>query len=768
MSTVDTGQSDSFSQNSDISIAPSSQESNKSLRSSYTTSTRSARVDSVNNVTNPTSRRLRAPTTRLSSYGTLDSSHLDHINITRPNSAPPSSPPLSPQGTGGHRTPKGLQTPLPTVPDNTRMPVPTNPICSQVSNLGFFESTYTSPTSSLAHPKASQVSSIYVAGSSYTSPNLTQASLVSNRSLGPDAIMAATEVERAFDALSHPQSRTSSRTSFHSANATPQARPAPIDGRIGSLPDDDPAEHLKQTLINAAYQYDPEVSTTENIDEMADRLVLGISTIFNFFTAQKTQSEKCTKFSGILGNALQKTLSHIKEYDLACANNFESRLQNRDDLAQEHRSNTHTLSLQPGGAWGDTFLDYEAFSQNPTYNDPHPRPTHVSNIHPPPVSDSRLESMLNSILDKMNRHDEELQEIRRLCKPSQAKTVNPTSAQTERPSAAPSTSNHTYASRTAQGKQQAKQPDTANNTAPHPSNPTPPVVPQPKTPSPKTPTPNVVRFVIKVGNRINIENRITPSTAFTKLRPIIDSRSNSIGGQLKEARWNASGNLMLTFSANTNAKAIEAIQGEMLEALGLQGIGEIDRAVPWGKIRISGVATGIHTDGTPHSPKALLDELLYSNKDEFKGVVITQTPNWTIAPEKVKSDFASISLAFRDRDGSVMKRLLGAQLNMLGHRVKASRWNDKPLLKHCKGTTRCARCGKAHATANHDRSCASCKGVGKENHLPCTHQDKCPVCKDPNAPSHAFNSPLCPERAKYRLPVSSILSRQTDVAMNNE
>ncbi|KAF8761873.1 hypothetical protein RHS01_01273 [Rhizoctonia solani] len=706
MSTVDTGQSDSFSQNSDISIAPSSQESNKSLRSSYTTSTRSARVDSVNNVTNPTSRRLRAPTTRLSSYGTLDSSHLDHINITRPNSAPPSSPPLSPQGTGGHRTPKGLQTlylQCRTIRECLSQRIPSAhryPIWYLCCGLVVY---VTEPHSGF---------------------------LVSNRSLGPDAIMAATEVERAFDALSHPQSRTSSRTSFHSANATPQARPAPIDGRIGSLPDDDPAEHLKQTLINAAYQYDPEVSTTENIDEMADRLVLGISTIFNFFTAQKTQSEKCTKFSGILGNALQKTLSHIKEYDLACANNFESRLQNRDDLAQEHRSNTHTLSLQPGGAWGDTFLDYEAFSQNPTYNDPHPRPTHVSNIHPPPDSDSRLESMLNSILDKMNRHDEELQEIRRLCKPSQAKTVNPTSAQTERPSAAPSTSNHTYASRTAQGKQQAKQPDTANNTAPTPQ------IPH-------------HRFVIKVGNRINIENRITPSTAFTKLRPIIDSRSNSIGGQLKEARWNASGNLMLTFSANTNAKAIEAIQGEMLEALGLQGIGEIDRAVPWGKIRISGVATGIHTDGTPHSPKALLDELLYSNKDEFKGV----------------SDFASISLAFRDRDGSVMKRLLGAQLNMLGHRVKASRWNDKPLLK---GTTRCARCGKAHATANHDRSCASCKGVGKENHLPCTHQDKCPVCKDPNAPSHAFNSPLCPERAKYRLPVSSILSRQTDVAMNNE
>ncbi|GAB1525583.1 hypothetical protein RhiTH_008746 [Rhizoctonia solani] len=296
--------------------------------------------------------------------------------------------------------------------------------------------------------------------------------------------MAAIEVKRLFDTLLHPQSCTSSQASFHSANATPQARPAPINGRIGSLPDDNPAKHLKQMLINAAYQYDPKLSTTENIDKMADRLVLGISTIFNFFTAQKTQSEKCTNFSGILGNALQKTLSHIKEYNLACANNFESRLQNRDNLAQEHQSNTHTLSLQPGRAWGDTFLDYEAFLQNPTYNNLHPQPMHVSNIHPPPDSNSCLKSMLNSILDKMNRHNKELQEIRQLCKLAQAKTVNPTSAQTKHPSAAPSTSNHTYASQTAQGKQQAKQPNTTNNTVPHPSNPTSPVVPQPKTPVP--------------------------------------------------------------------------------------------------------------------------------------------------------------------------------------------------------------------------------------------------------------------------------------------
>ncbi|KAF8761523.1 hypothetical protein RHS01_01118 [Rhizoctonia solani] len=361
MSTADTGQSNSFSQNSDISITPSSQESNKSLRSSYTTSTRSACVDSVNNVTNHTSRKLRALNTRLPSSGGLDSSLPDPNEIIRPNSAPPRSPPLSPQGTGGNQTPKGLPIPLPTVPINTRMPDLANTAFSQISSIGFMELTYTSPTLSQAHPSFSQVSSNYAMGLTYTSPNLTQASLVSNQTLGPDAIMAADEVERAFVALLHPQSRASSRASFHSANAIPLSRSAPIDGRNGTLPDDDPAKHLKQTLINAAYQYNNKASPAKNTDEMADRLILGISTIINFFTAQQAKSEKCTKFSGILSNALHKILSHIKVYKDACANNFEHRSQNRLEMAQDH----HSYTPHPGAAWGDVFPDNESYAHNP-------------------------------------------------------------------------------------------------------------------------------------------------------------------------------------------------------------------------------------------------------------------------------------------------------------------------------------------------------------------------------------------------------------------
>ncbi|KAF8757129.1 Reverse transcriptase (RNA-dependent DNA polymerase) [Rhizoctonia solani] len=85
-------------------------------------------------------------------------------------------------------------------------------------------------------------------------------------------------------------------------------------------------------------------------------------------------------------------------------------------------------------------------------------------------------------------------------------------------------------------------------------------------------------------------------------------------GKLMEVKWNAQGNLMLSFAHTANVNAIQAISGEIRTALRLDGAGELRRAVPWSKVSLSGVASGIYSgDRTPHSKEALLYELLYSN-----------------------------------------------------------------------------------------------------------------------------------------------------------
>ncbi|KAJ1304841.1 hypothetical protein OPQ81_005975 [Rhizoctonia solani] len=255
--------------------------------------------------------------------------------------------------------------------------------------------------------------------------------------------------------------------------------------------------------------------------------------------------------------------------------------------------------------------------------------------------------------------------------------------------------------------------------------------------------------------------RLPEFAIYERLRPIIDQRSNSVGGRLTEVKWNHQGNLVLTFTHSTNPAAIQAIEGEIRSALRMERAGKLHRAVPWGKISVSGVATGIHRDGIPHSKETLLEELLYENPF-LKNYVITQGPDWTVKPSLITSHRATISFAFEDKDGKLLPQLLRSPIRMWGTNVTSRKWNNKPLLKRCdrcisyahntnmcKSPFRCGRCGGAHSTDKHDAQCAPCK-------------------REIPPPPHAFGSSDCPERAKFRVPITSILQVPSDEAMHHE
>ncbi|KAJ1305845.1 hypothetical protein OPQ81_010570 [Rhizoctonia solani] len=181
--------------------------------------------------------------------------------------------------------------------------------------------------------------------------------------------------------------------------------------------------------------------------------------------------------------------------------------------------------------------------------------------------------------------------------------------------------------------------------------------------------PDPIRFTIPVGDVIPINKWLPEFEIYNKVQAIIDIRSNSIGGKLTEVKWNAQGNLMLTFTHSTNVNAVQAIAGEIRDALRLEGAGELRRAVPWGKVCISGVATGMLSgDRNPHSKDALLHKLYYSN-NFLKNYAITQGPDWTIPPSRISMAYASISFAFEDKDGKLLPQLLKSNIHMWGKSI---------------------------------------------------------------------------------------------------
>jgi hypothetical protein len=117
---------------------------------------------------------------------------------------------------------------------------------------------------------------------------------------------------------------------------------------------------------------------------------------------------------------------------------------------------------------------------------------------------------------------------------------------------------------------------------------------------------------------------------------------------------------------------------------------------------------------------------------------------------------------FADPDGAILRKIRSQKIFMFGSEVSVRTWRDKPLLRQCarcykldhstarcpKSKDLCVECGSStHLSSEHRARCAQCKGL--EAHIECTHQ-KCCNCGG----SHRSDSADCPERRKYRSPVS--------------
>ncbi|KAJ1299500.1 hypothetical protein OPQ81_006100 [Rhizoctonia solani] len=648
MPTSDTGQNRLLSQSSEVNLIPSQLDGSGPQRT--LSSTRSARIDNINRPT----KKPQYPNIgrgRSVSGSVTPSSQPDEDSIIEPSTTTSSS---------GQRTPRALS------------PISTGAV----------------PTSgpSSSHPVASQASAISHINTSYTSPNSTQASSVSNASLGPEAVRAAenTEANFTFDwSQSENESRydppPSPARSFHSI-------PSEFQPEREYSQQDHPTLQFIRALQDTIAVQDSVVPELIRIDHILESFRTGMTNLIRNLTFDSTQSASAYKLAG----GLFSTFGQLR------------------DVYWEETAVTNGEDCDMQGFAGSK-----------------PAPDLGATQH------TQLHEILESI-KALNRNfsvvNNRLTALESLQTHSQTKNPQPT------PPAAPTNARNTnsYAAKVASVPQPVVAPSSAPGSMPHTKN--------YKSKS------NPVRFVIHVGETSPASARLPEFAIYERLRPIIDQRSNSVGGRLTEVKWNHQGNLVLTFTHSTNPAAIQAIEGEIRSALRMERAGKLHRAVPWGKISVSGVATGIHRDGIPHSKETLLEELLYENPF-LKNYVITQGPDWTVKPSLITSHRATISFAFEDKDGKLLPQLLRSPIRMWGTNVTSRKWNNKPLLKRCdrcisyahntntcKSPFRCGRCGGAHSTDKHDAQCAPCKREVKINGAPCTHANKCPLCKDPPHP----------------------------------
>ncbi|KAH7325520.1 hypothetical protein B0J17DRAFT_772384 [Rhizoctonia solani] len=720
MLTSDTGQSHSFSQNSEISIVSTQSDGSGPQRSASIS--RSGRRD-------PLSQKHRTPTPRRhsSSY---------------PGAVVPSSQPgeslddstysHSPTGSTGQQTPKATASEL---------------LVNTTANLGrFFPS------------QVSNASTINQHRGEYSSPAGTQASLVSNASLGSEAYRAVETIEnRSFaDPLSQlgaPPRRPGSSCSLHSDASL---GPLPTE-RLLSQPDPlaYPSLVFKRALIESANTWDSIVPEGERIELILETFSEGLLEIFrtlqndtwdNPLARRLTEGLRRT-FHEIEANCYARKNTPSGDYTLG-------NTQYGEGMNWDYSPHSGSYGSYPPGAfagYNDCALILKSLEEFKT------------------TVNGRLSTLENQLTDnnaQQGQHASNGAPAQRMPKSNPSTPKNPAPNNT-------SNDHNSFAAAAAQGNSQpaGTPPIAAPATAPGAT------VKAKQTKSKSDP----VRFVIQTGESIPEAKRLPDFEIYRKIKPLIDERSELVGGRIMEVKWNAAGNLVLVFTHSSNPTAILAVEDKICATLRMDGLGDLRRAVPWGKVSVSGVASGIYSDDsrTPHSKQALLDELYYSNPF-LKNYVITQGPDWTVHPSKIDSAFASISFAFEDKDGKLLPQLLKSQLHMFGRPLKTRRWNNKQLLKKrdrcisydhnsdtCKRPYCCARCGLSYSTDQHDKKCAQCKKEGKLNGAPCIHPNKCPVCKDSPVP-HSFGSDDCPECAKYRVPVSSILHRSSDSAMNHE
>ena len=173
---------------------------------------------------------------------------------------------------------------------------------------------------------------------------------------------------------------------------------------------------------------------------------------------------------------------------------------------------------------------------------------------------------------------------------------------------------------------------------------------------------------------IHFEGRVDPKSrpSFTDLVPRLNSslHSNSKFSHVKVVgvKWTQASNLVVRALApnpSVLTSALQAVQASI--AFDGLTIKDVTPNIRWSRMTLSHVYTGKETHSAMFGPSDIHEELT-NNNPNYAALTIRQPPRWVRNPETfVDGQVSSISFAFEDPDGSVLRKLSGTTLTAFGN-----------------------------------------------------------------------------------------------------
>ena len=231
--------------------------------------------------------------------------------------------------------------------------------------------------------------------------------------------------------------------------------------------------------------------------------------------------------------------------------------------------------------------------------------------------------------------------------------------------------------------------------------------------------------------------------------------------RLRAGRWSINprsrGNFVYSFDGNIPFDIIKSYEHILLAPLG--NVGELCPSMGWTRFLTNGVPVWEEDGLTPFSTEALLEEV--RALPGLKKVYFAMQPRWLTHPERIYTDYSSVTFAISDPDGSTSATLINNRAALFGKEVTIRRWIDKPAFIQCtrchalghnkaskvctlgKDLVRCFKCGGAHSSDEHDKRCPRKHQVAGI----CDCKHKCLNCHNHG---HNCRDPRCPARDQYR------------------
>ena len=231
--------------------------------------------------------------------------------------------------------------------------------------------------------------------------------------------------------------------------------------------------------------------------------------------------------------------------------------------------------------------------------------------------------------------------------------------------------------------------------------------------------------------------------------------------RLRAGRWSinprSKGNFVFSFDGNVPFDVIKSYEHILLAPLG--SIGKLCPSMGWTRFLANGVPVWEEDNYTAFSPDALLEEV--RALPGLKKAYFAMQPRWLIHPDRIYTDYSSVTFAVSDPDGSIASTLISSRAALFGKEVSIRKWIDKPAFIQCsrchtlghnkasksctlsKESIRCHKCGGAHPSEEHDKLCPKKHQVAGI----CDCKHKCLNCCNYG---HDCKDPRCPARDQFR------------------